>query len=218
MFRSLLVIALWAAPAGAQTIYRWTDARGTVHYTDDRSTAPKGVKVETTEGEELTDIETPKPQARPRKFAAAPNDVTPMPVPPPPDPVQRYEPAPQRRDTREEETYWRNAFHDVRERIRELETEIAADEKIVGDPTQLPMNGRYYCAPWVNWAQNPNRPANVEAGMYPYGSCWYQMNNEFERTKRRLTENKAALGRAKEDLTDHERRAANSAVPLEWRR
>jgi hypothetical protein len=217
MFRSLLVLALWAAPAGAQTIYRWTDARGTVHYTDDRSTAPKGVKIETTEGEELTDIEAPKPQPRKRFAAAGQNEMAPMPVPPPPDPAYEPAPGPQRRDTREEETYWRNAFHDVREHIKELEVEIAADEKIVGDPTQLPMTGDYYCQPWVNWAQNPKRP-NVEVGMYPYNSCWYQMNNEFQRTRRRLTENKAALVRAKEDLTDLERRAANAAVPLEWRR
>jgi hypothetical protein len=44
------------------------------------------------------------------------------------------------------------------------------------------------------------------------------MNNAYERTKRRLEENRAALARAKEDLTDLERRAANGAVPLEWRR
>lgn len=47
--------------ASAQTIYRWTDKKGEVHYTDDRSTVPPGAKLETTEGEELMVVPAPPP-------------------------------------------------------------------------------------------------------------------------------------------------------------
>lgn len=49
-------------------VYRWTDARGDVHYTDDRSTIPRGVKVQTTGGEDLTVVPATKP---PPKVATA---------------------------------------------------------------------------------------------------------------------------------------------------
>ena len=46
--RCVAVIAvLMAGGASAQTIYRWTDAKGTVHYTDDASSIPRGAKVTT---------------------------------------------------------------------------------------------------------------------------------------------------------------------------
>ncbi len=54
---SLMILALLAQ------VYVWTDASGGTHYTDDRSTIPKGVKVRTTEGDELSVI-TPDARAR----------------------------------------------------------------------------------------------------------------------------------------------------------
>lgn len=52
--RILLTAVLFlSTAAAAQTIYRWTDKRGEVHYTDDPSSLPAGAKLETTEGEEL---------------------------------------------------------------------------------------------------------------------------------------------------------------------
>ena len=41
--RSLTLVALFAVPAFAQTVYEWEDADGT-HYTDDLSQVPKGQK------------------------------------------------------------------------------------------------------------------------------------------------------------------------------
>ena len=49
-----MTLALLVAALLGQTIYEWTDSRGEVHFTDDKSSIPKGAKVKTTEGEELT--------------------------------------------------------------------------------------------------------------------------------------------------------------------
>jgi hypothetical protein len=52
-------------------VYVWTDAKGESHYTDDRSSIPKGVKVRTTEGADVNVVEaTPsRPRAAPRAEA-----------------------------------------------------------------------------------------------------------------------------------------------------
>ena len=71
--RVLTALLFLSAAVGAQTpkIYRWTDKKGEVHYTDDLSSVPKGAKAETTEGEELM-VEPPKP-ARPTPAPVAPS-------------------------------------------------------------------------------------------------------------------------------------------------
>jgi len=215
MFRSLFVLmsVLVAMPAAAQTIYRWKDARGTVHYTDDPSTAPKGVKVETTEGEELNSVTASRDDAQtPAKRPASMPAVPPppqgavSPVPPPPG-AEAYD---EGADVEVESTeqYWRTAFRDLHEKIRSLEDQIALDEKKVGEPNALPPYG---CAPYVT-------RQGTAVGPYPYNNCWYAARAEYARLRERLAENRIALTRAKEDLADLERRAANASVPLEWRR
>jgi hypothetical protein len=208
----------------SQTIYTWTDARGVQHYTDDPTTIPGDAKVSTAVGEELSNITAPKTQ---QQAAAAPQPVV----------------ADDRRDSRSEEDYWRQQFRALKEKVRNLEDEIALDKKKVDDPTRLPMTGNFYCAPQIfgrfgssvavsGTAVAPLGTAGnltVTGGFgqsfgfgtplsYPYGSCWYQPNSELAQTADRLERNRASLKRAKEDLSDLERRAANAAVPLEWRR
>lgn len=64
--RTLAALLLLSTAANAQTIYRWTDKKGEVHYSDDMSTVPKGAKLETTEGEELMVVPAPLPSVVPK--------------------------------------------------------------------------------------------------------------------------------------------------------
>jgi hypothetical protein len=195
MVRSLLVLALAAAPASAQTIYRWTDAKGVVHYSDDASNAPKGVKVETTGGAELVEVKATKTpgQSGPREPVA-----TVIPVPPPPAGEVGEG------DVVDDEEYWRHAFQAAREKIRKLEEEVATRQRIIDDPRQLSTYGARYCG------AAPVRPPGRYGG-YAYWSCL----NEI---KQQQPDEQKSLERAKEELHDLEVRAANAAVPLEWRR
>lgn len=78
VLRVSLLLVVWACPALAQ-VYRWVDSHGEPHFTDDRASIPKGAKVETTDGDELTEVSSdplptpgrpkagpaPRPSARP---------------------------------------------------------------------------------------------------------------------------------------------------------
>lgn len=75
--RSLAAALLCSSAAAAQTIYRWTDKQGEVHYSDDRSGVPAGAKLETTEGEELMVVPAP-PRAAPPKPALPPARGVPL--------------------------------------------------------------------------------------------------------------------------------------------
>lgn len=63
-----MTLALVVAALLGQTMYEWTDSKGEVHFTDDRSTIPKGAKVKTTEGEDVSSISgEPMPTRPPPK-------------------------------------------------------------------------------------------------------------------------------------------------------
>lgn len=156
--------ALAVALVLAQAVYTWTDASGTVHYTDDAAAIPKGVKAEKTEGGALTTIEAPpKPKAAPREAAAAAKD----------------------------EQLWRTRFRDARQKIADLEAQIDADAKIVGDNPLVVTRGRR-----SGRTRFRNQNAELEA---------------------RLARNKQQLAREKAALDDLERRASFANVPREWR-
>ncbi|MBL8951440.1 MAG: DUF4124 domain-containing protein [Myxococcaceae bacterium] len=241
-------------PAQAQTIYTWTDSRGTVHYTDDPSTIPPKVKATTTEGAELSNTgaspASPEPQAQAR-----------APAPP-------QAPA----DPRAEETYWRGQFRTVREKIRTLEDELATDLRRFEDPSRTPGGPNFICPPAFygpsyfqpgfgfrsgqvvqgGLSASANIPLGNGAtlgvqgsagsvvsqgsttvgttGVAPfvgygygygyggYGGCYLNPSDDYGRMRDRIDRTKASLARAKEELADLERRAANASVPLEWRR
>ncbi|MCU0697097.1 MAG: DUF4124 domain-containing protein [Myxococcaceae bacterium] len=50
-------------------VYVWTDAKGEAHYTDDRASIPKGVKVRTTDGADVSVVEASK-SPRPRRASS----------------------------------------------------------------------------------------------------------------------------------------------------
>lgn len=257
--RHVVLMALsMASVAWAQTIYTWTDSRGTVHYTDDPSTIPAKAKVKTTEGGELSQMgpppERPAPQEAPSREPSSSAGV----------------------ETKSDEEYWRKEFRAANEKVRSLEDELSVDQRKVDDPSRMPMGGTYYCQPGFyspgfvaprsgqfNRAQtnfgaalnvplggggslnvNANVGASVRRGSsvapfagygayggsssfgYGYGGygvgvggpCWYQMDGQYAYTRDRIERTRAALARAKEELADLDRRAANASVPLEWRR
>lgn len=80
----LAALTCFGTAAAAQTIYRWTDKRGEVHYTDTPSTAPAGVKVETTEGEELMVVPAPTPPPALVVLPSAPRSARDAGAPTPP--------------------------------------------------------------------------------------------------------------------------------------
>lgn len=61
---ALLTLTLVSFAVWAQPMYRWTDRSGQVHYTDDLSTVPRGVKVESTDGQPVMVVTTPPTPAR----------------------------------------------------------------------------------------------------------------------------------------------------------
>jgi hypothetical protein len=234
MWRAVLVALVMAFAAQAQTIYTWTDARGTVHYTDDPSSIPAGVKAATTEGEELSNTgPSVKAPARPEA--------------PPQEQQQTSKPT-------SDEEYWRGLFRAAREKVKSLEDEVSIDQRSTGGQGFYcpPMYGYYPPGygygfpPGYSYRQSNraglgaslNVPLGNGASLNVNGSAGsvVQQNNttvvpfqgtvgygyvgcyEDTRARDRIEKTKLALKRAQEELGDLERRAANASVALEWRR
>lgn len=210
------LLVVFASPAFAQAVYRWVDAEGTTHYTDNSAAIPQGVEVFATEGEPISEMGKPGPvPQKPATVVADPKQVEAGPAIP-----------------TSSEQYWRNQFRMMREQIKQLEDEIAADRYRTEDVNGLPVGPTYSCFPTGYYAR-PRQGAQVQVGpsgaqayfgpigqggFVNYNTCFQAVNPEYDRAKVRLEKNRKALERAKEDLHDLERRAAFEAVPLEWRR
>lgn len=223
---SALILVLVASPAFAQAFYRWVDAEGTTHYTDNSATIPRGAAVFATEGEPISEmgkaapvpVVAPKPAAVvDQKGVAVDPDV----------PTQA-------------EVFWRAQFRAAAEKIRTIEDDIASDRYLTEDLNGLPVSATYFCAsPYYQGAYSVppigyhpssavgrkggqahvgrfNRPGYV--GNHFNNYCAALINPEYDQAIQRLEKNRSALARAKDDLHDLELRAAFEAVPLEWRR
>lgn len=200
-----LILVLASAAAQAQSVYRWADAEGNVHYTDDASTIPKGAAVFATDGDPISEMGAPPPVAKKpvEQAAVRPGAVSPSSS----DPAVPTN----------SELYWRGAFHAAREKIHQLEDEIASDRRKV-EENGLPISNRYHCYPGYGNTAVFNGGTAYPVGTTPYGNCIQTINPEYQRAKDRIETNRRGLERAKEDLADLERRAAFQAVPNEWRR
>ena len=214
---ALILVAL-SLPAFAAPVYRWVDAEGTTHYTDNPASIPKGAIVFATEGEPISEMgkAPPVPVAKPVVIAEAKAAEAAGPAVP-----------------TSSEQYWRGQFRTAKEKIKQLEDEIAADRFRTEDPSGLPVGLTYSCAPGYFYvapaygSQIVIGPNGVRAylgqvgqGGYvnTFNNCIQTINPEHDRAKGRLVANRRALERAKEDLHELERRASFDAVPLEWRR
>ncbi len=172
----------------AQAVFVWVDKAGVEHYTNDRSSIPRGAKVTQTEGDEISTIEVGAPSPGPQAAPA---------VPP-----QANEESPAERRNREDA--WRSAFRAARTAIVEIEAEVEAERKQVEEVNGMPVTGSTVCRP------------NFRAGRQVYGlpqTC----RPDNQRGRQQLEKNRRRLERAKEDLASLQRRAANESVPLEWR-
>jgi hypothetical protein len=116
-----LAAALTTGPALAEDTYRWTDANGKVHATNDPSTIPKGAKG--TKGAASESSDTPAGAERPPPSGTEP--------PPKQSPES---------DTGAGETQWRARFRKVRERIARLEAAIQTDRATLADPSGHGVN------------------------------------------------------------------------------
>lgn len=223
LFVLLLVASL---PAQAQSVYTWTDADGTPHYTNDPSAVPKGRAVSAVVvGSGNVSTITASPQGVPAADQKAPKPEYAS-TPGIPEPA---------------EAYWRERFHSAVDRIRQLEDEIASDAKEVEEVNGLPVRGRMRCgyavAPGAVYVARSGLMVTTTGQVGPglsvsatgtpgavthvpvaLSNCWYSGDPEFERIKHRLAKNRLSLARAKEDLEDLDRKASFESVPREWRR
>ncbi|MBX7098004.1 MAG: DUF4124 domain-containing protein [Myxococcaceae bacterium] len=212
MVRQLLTAAaLFASAASGQTVFRWEDPDGTVHYSDSMQGVPKGVKVSTTTGADITSVPTPPAPA-----------ATAAPAAPPPAQVPAAPAAPARAEL-SGEPYWRAQFKAAIAKVRDLEDEIQIDSKKVDELNGMPLNQQVHCGSvivnGVTYNGQGTPPGYLPAPPgFGTGNCYVYQDPEIARAKDRLVRNKKALQRAKEDFDDLDRRASAEAVPREWRR
>src|SRR5688500_6966548 len=107
--RWLLALLLLSLPAFAGEIYRWTDADGVEHFTDDPTQIPRGVKKQTTRGAEISTMSVSGDKQSNVAIELA------------------EEPPPPAQDTAAKEAEWRGKFRDARAKIAALEKQIAED-------------------------------------------------------------------------------------------
>jgi hypothetical protein len=191
----VLAASLSAAPALAQDrIYRWVDAGGEVHYTNDPSSIPSARRPQArvTRGAELMVVQTrpdsppPRPPAAPAEAstgapaaAARPLDEG---VPPPPGALTG------------DEARWRDQFKKAHGDVTRLEKAAQEDRARLADPA---ANG-------------------IPVVLDPRGGV--KPNPELDRVKERLTRTEQDLDGARRKLDDLDRQASRESVPREWRR
>ncbi len=215
-FVSPLLLALVVLQSA---VYSWTDKSGVEHFTDDLASIPRGVKVRTTEGAEISRIDSdltknPRPVAAPQVAEPAVPSTS--------------------------EQAWRQLFRTARTRVTELEEEIESDRTKVEEVNGLPVRTGFICntgfynqplvttgavvvagqpAPGLGVTATVTHTTVVNQPLPLYASpCFFSFNPEFERIRERLGKNRREVVRAREELADLERRASFEAVPLHWRR
>ncbi len=197
-----LLICLSPAALGGDGIYRWVDAHGEVHYTNDLQSLPGDVVLTPVEGEALGELTTDRarvdaPPASPQKQELARVEAETRRA----QAEARAAELEVQRGLREEEEFWRGAFRDARRRILLLQDSLQR-EKALFETSGLPVTLRIH---------QPYGPGCGHRGFC--GSA-----EEFEKAKLTVQELERDLSSAEGELSELERRAAHQAIPLEWRR
>jgi Domain of unknown function (DUF4124) len=196
----LTVAALLCAhlPTGARAdeLYRWTDADGEVHYTNDKKTIPQGVTATRTEGEPLTNTgPTIKPKSPPQAGTKAGDSAR-----------GEVRPTEEQREA-DEEVRWRGLFAAARAKVEAARTELELAKAAVEDPSGLPITARFVYFYPPCWAR-PGGCLNPGPVRHP----------TFEEQKLRAKQAQRALAEANEELDELDRKASRESVPRHWRR
>jgi hypothetical protein len=239
------LLALFALPAFAQTVYSWEDKDG-VHYTDDPSLVPSKARTDAT-------LLSPKVTPRP----ATPADDSVQVVMDSPTSTQPQQPATQPQQqvvtqrqpplvaqpTREEpnEQEWRNRFITATRRIETLEKNYSALERsrpqrvecvaqplvpvgtvrmdpTTGAPIAPAPGSQVVVANGVTTVVNGNTMVNGSP-VRPYGpAATCAINAEYDRITREMELTQVELSDARKDLDQLDRDASRYAIPREWRR
>jgi len=194
----LLTLTLAALPAPAEEIYRWVDADGEVHYTNDPATIPPALrkKAKVTQGAELLVVEpskedAPPPAKAPGKAPAKAPDAPPAKAAPAPAPAKSQPPAPPDDGG---EARWRSRFRAAHDEIAQLARDAEADRTKLSSPEAGGVGVVY----------------NARGAAVP--------NPELDRIREHLARTEQALEDAQRHLDDLEREASRESVPREWRR
>lgn len=118
--RAVALLLFLSSAAWAQEIYKWVDANGVEHFTDDPAQIPKGVKKQKTTGAEVGVLESSKDTPRS---------------------VDQPKPSKKPSKTKQQ---WQADFKEARDNIKRIEKEIAEDAAIV-EPAGLPTSGKFSC-------------------------------------------------------------------------
>lgn len=201
-----------AAFAQRDGVYRWTDANGEEHYTNDLSTLPGDTVVTPVDGEELSVVRHAEPR---RQEPEAPGTAVASVAPTREQleyeklkhevarariETERSEQALRRGDL-EAERYWRGSFRRLRGSLRELQNALER-ERSVFSVDGLPVTGGYL-------ALGPNCFA------FPH-QCAFVAHLEEAKVRIRQLEREIRI--LEEDLAELERRASNESVPHAWRK
>lgn len=232
------LLLLWGTASASERIYRWTDADGVVHYSNERNVVPDPARAETTEGEELGVLPS-------KRSAAAGADVgDPARSPGPVDganpkdgsdervaqaAVRRAEAEAARAEAEVElvraqgEQRWRSMFQDARARLAAL---LAEQEEV---RSQLTISGMPVTARFVTVVQphvhdhhqhqvHDHDHAHCRGHLDPLRTYGAVPDPAYERARLRLKQLDREIAQARQELEDLERRASFAEVPRHWRR
>ncbi len=193
---TLLSALVLCTSALAQNVYRYKDAEGVDHYTNDLNTIPTSASVVPTSGAELSELsvgkdakaKAPAPKVttqelQDRKLYAEVRRA---------EADARLAEAQERNQEQQSEEYWRSLFRASRARVDGLEFELNREREVIA--RGLPVPGRYVVYGQV-------------AAVDVYAQTPAMRVADLERQ----------LKLAREENNELERRASFAAVPRHWR-